>query len=331
MIAKPVLCRSLYEMKHFPFFPTPISRLPYYSRKWEVDLYAKRDDLFQSALGGSKARMLQYILYPLVQSGIRTIVTAGGPCSNFNRAMALLCAEYGLNLRLISYTDNEDEYNCSLNNFLVKLTDCEFVYCAKKDVPQTIQKVMSESDNLTSFVYGGGKTLAGIYAYYDAVKELRQQVNEIDALFIACGTGTTLTGVCAGMQRFFPQAEVHAISVARSYADEHSVLADNMETLNRHMGTDYDFSNLRFHDEFISGGYGKASTGELATIRECMTREGLVVDPTYTGKAFYGMASILSTERANGNKKILFWHTGGTINLLSQRDLFDESYTSVTK
>lgn len=308
-------------MEHFSFSATPISRLPYYSGKFGVDLVTKRDDLFPSALGGSKSRMLQYILFPLVQNGIKTIVTAGGPCSNFNRAIALLCAKYGIKLKLVSYTDNPEEYDTSLNNYIVGLTGCEYIFCRKNEVPETINKIMAASDDLTYFIYGGGKSIAGFYAYYEAVKELHSQLKDIDAVFVACGTGTTLTGICAGMQCFYPKAKVHAISVARNHDAEMPVLIENMRQLNMHLKSDYDFSNLSFHDEFVSGGYGKASKEILGTIRECISHEGITVDPTYTGKAFHGMTSILSTGIYSG-KNILFWNTGGAINLLSQKDLF---------
>lgn len=56
-------------MEHISFSPTPITQLAYYSKKLGVDLFCKRDDLFTSALGGSKARMLQYILYPILKEG----------------------------------------------------------------------------------------------------------------------------------------------------------------------------------------------------------------------------------------------------------------------
>lgn len=309
-------------MKHFSFSPTPVEYLPYFSDKYGVELYVKRDDLFPSALGGSKSRMLQYILYPLVQKGIKTIVTAGGPCSNFNRAIALLCAKYGFKLKLISYTDNLEEYKASLNNYLVNLTGCEYIYCKKTEVSQTIGKVMSESDNLTYFIYGGGRTLAGIYAYYDAVKELRNQYErDFDEVFVACGTGTTLTGICAGMEEYFPKTSVHGISVARTYEVERLILDEDMNWLNRYLNKYYDFSNLKFHEEFLLGGYGESSSEEMAIIRECLSHTGMIIDSTYVGKAFYGMHSVLSTGKY-ARKKILFWNTGGLINFLSDRNMF---------
>lgn len=226
-------------MEHFDFLSTPLSYIPYFSDKYEVNLYVKRDDLFNSALGGSKSRMLQYILYPLIKNGIKTIVTAGGPCSNFNRAIALLCAEYGLKLKLVSYTDNIDEYRTSLNNYIVGLTDCEYFFCKKTEVAQTIEKVVAESGDLTHYLYGGGKSVYGIYAYYDAIKELKDQIPNIDYVFVACGTGTTLTGICAGMQSLYPNAIIHGISVARSFDDERNVLEENMAILNSYLNNKY--------------------------------------------------------------------------------------------
>lgn len=266
--------------------------------------------------------MLQYILYPLLCRGAKTIVTAGGPCSNFNRALSLLCASYDLKMILVSYTDEPEEYETSLNNFVVSLTNCEYVFCKKTEVPQTIDRVMKQCDaETTCFIYGGGKSLQGIFAYYDAVRELSHQVSDIDELFVACGTGTTLTGICAGMQKYFPKAKVHGISVARTYEAELPVLKSDMEILNQYLNEEYVFSNLVFHDDFLNGGYIKTSPEELKTIQECISHEGLIIDPTYAGKAFWGMTSILE-KRDYKDKKILFWNTGGLMNLLSQKDEF---------
>ena len=91
-----------------------------------MDIWCKRDDLFIKAGGGSKARMLQYILYPFVSENIKVLITAGGPCSNFNRATALMCAELGIRVKPVSYTDTFLEYETSLNHFITDLAGVEF-------------------------------------------------------------------------------------------------------------------------------------------------------------------------------------------------------------
>lgn len=309
-------------MKHFDFSPTPITPLPYYSRKCGVNLFVKRDDLFPVAMGGSKARMLQYIMYEPICKKVKNIVTAGGPCSNFNRAIAIMCAQNQIKLKLVSYTDNQSEYQTSLNNYIVGLAGCEYVYCKKTEVANTILDVMNSLDKDSSyFIYGGGRSLAGIYAYYEAIKEIKNQINKIDELYVACGTGTTLSGICAGMQEFYPKAIVHGISVARTREIEYPVLQENLNLLNQYLCRKYDFSNLILHDNFLCGGYGLASEDIYSLIKECARNEGLFLDATYVGKAFYGMNSILSMKKRIG-QNVLFWNTGGLINLLSQRDMF---------
>ena len=100
-------------MCHFEFIPTPIDRMDFYSTKFHCNMMAKRDDLFQVAGGGSKARMLQYIL-----AGGRNydvLVTAGNPNSNFNRACALMCAKLKIPMHLIEYAESETQFEKSLN------------------------------------------------------------------------------------------------------------------------------------------------------------------------------------------------------------------------
>ena len=97
-------------MKHLDFSPTPITHLPYYSQKLGINLLCKRDDLFQEVGGGNKARMLQYILADVSVEKYDVVLTAGGPCSNFNRACALMCAKIGIPMHLVEYTDELEEF-----------------------------------------------------------------------------------------------------------------------------------------------------------------------------------------------------------------------------
>ena len=307
-------------MKKLTFSPTPITKLEYYSKILNVNLSCKRDDLFTEAGGGSKARMLQYILADVTKNNYDVILTAGGPCSNFNRACALMCAKIGLPMHLVEYTDTPEEFKTSLNYYICQLAEIRTTRCQKSNVPETISSVLKhykDNHQRIKLIYGGGKSLEGIYAYYDAIKELRNQITDIDDIFIACGTGTTLTGVCAGMQEFFPKATVHAISTARTYDAELPVLVENIKILNEYLGTQYSFDNLKFYDNYLCGGYAKYNNSLMDTIKECIKNEGVIIDPTYSGKAFWGMIDIIKSSKSLRGKNIIFWNTGGLFNLLS--------------
>lgn len=312
-------------MLHLDFSPTPISKLDYYSRKFECNILSKRDDLFSEAGGGSKARMLQYILADVNSSNCDVLVTAGGPCSNFNRACALMCAKLGVPMHLVEYTDMPEEFNTSLNYFLCNLADIRKTRCDKNNVPSTIKKVVqSYQDQNVKTIYGGGKSLEGIYSYYDAVYELSNQIETIDHVFVSCGTGTTLTGICAGMNKFFPNAQVHAISVARTFEVEKPTLEDDMKILNTHLGSSYDFDNMKFYEEYLCGGYDHTTPELLSIIKECISKEGMIVDPCYSGKSLYGMNEIIKMNMDEyKGKNVVYWNTGGIINLLSMKDEYE--------
>lgn len=312
-------------MNHLTFSPTPIYELPYYSQKLGINLISKRDDLFAEAGGGSKARMLQYILADITSNDYDVLLTAGGPCSNFNRACALMCAKLGLSMHLIEYTDEPNEFETSLNYYLCLLAGIRTTRCLKNYVPETILSVKDNYEKAgkkVKLVYGGGKSLEGIYAYYQAVEEIARgdkELSQLDYVFVACGTGTTLTGICAGMQKYFPQTKVYAISTARTYSSELPVLEENMKTLNRYLGTEYTFDNLLFSEEYLCGGYAKYNEELFSTIKECISNEGIIIDPTYSGKAFWGMINIIKNSSIFQGKNILFWNTGGLFNLLSTK------------
>lgn len=317
---------SLLTMKHLPFNPTPISVLPYFSRELQVNLISKRDDLFAEAGGGSKARMLQYILADVKPTNYDVLLTAGGPCSNFNRACALMCAKIGVPMHLVEYTDTPHEWE-SLNYFLCNLAGVRKTRCEKSYVADTIEKVVEKYQEQgwnVKKVYGGGRSVEGVYAYYDAVRELKNQVDCVDDVFLACGTGTTLTGVCAGMQEFFPNCRVHAISVARTWEIERKILLEDMEMLNNYLQTNYNFNNLIFSDSYLCGGYDKTTTPLLNTVKECISKEGMIIDPCYSGKAFYGMVQTIKENVVEYYRRnVLFWNTGGIINLLSMRNEYE--------
>ena len=57
--------------------------------------------------------------------------------------------------------------------------------------------------------------------------------------------------------------------------------------------------------------YSKYSDGIKNTIRSMFVCNGIPLDPTYTGKGFYGMLEYLKKNEIK-NVNVLFIHTGGT-------------------
>lgn len=315
-------------MQHIPFVETPIVGLPEFSKQLGVNLVSKRDDLFSEVGGGSKARMLQYIFADVNSDNTDIVVTAGGPCSNFNRACALMCGKKGIPMHLVEYSEDELEYRTSLNYFLCSLTDFRRTRCEKTEVADTIKEIIQSYKKKglkVKYVYGGGRSLEGIFSYYEAARNMLLSYEEhIDDVFVACGTGTTLAGIYVGFKMFSPDTTIHAISIARTWDKEKIVLAENIDLINKYLGVSVDFRNLDFDESYLCGGYGHVCEGLLSTIQECVSKEGLLVDPTYVGKAFWGMVSkIRNMKGFYRGHNVLFWNTGGMYNLMSSRYLFE--------
>jgi 1-aminocyclopropane-1-carboxylate deaminase len=64
------------------------------------------------------------------------------------------------------------------------------------------------------------------------------------------------------------------------------------------------------HDYHL-GGYAKYNEKLIAFIREFYKITGLITDPIYSGKMFYGLVNELKTNKALQNKKIIALHSGG--------------------
>ena len=68
-------------------------------------------------------------------------------------------------------------------------------------------------------------------------------------------------------------------------------------------------------DGHVGAGYAKSRPEELATIRDLCRRDGLVLDPVYSGKAFHGMVTELARDPARFGERVVFVHTGGIFGL----------------
>ena len=72
--------------------------------------------------------------------------------------------------------------------------------------------------------------------------------------------------------------------------------------------------NINFNVDYLCGGYENYTSEMKSFLDDAMIKTGLVFDTTYSGKAFYGMMDMIEKLNLKGN--MLFWHTGGIMNLM---------------
>lgn len=290
----------------------------------DVDIRVVRDDIFPFIGGGSKARKALYYEAYLKKHGFNAVVTCGGIQSNHNRAIALMAARNGWKCHLCIQGSEERFFKEKGNALLDRLSGAECELIQPSDTAEAMDDAMKKlvlQGYKPFYVHGGGHDLPGGIAFVDAVESLKNDSDQFDYkpdfIFLASGTGSTQAGILVGLDRVgWSDVKVIGISVARQYNRGKQVIVDFANMLADHYGmqTRYD-DVVHFCTEYLCGGYENYTPFMVAYLEQVMTSTGLVFDTTYSGKAFYGMMDIIKKNYLQG-KKILFWHTGGIMNLM---------------
>lgn len=283
-----------------------------------------RDDLFPFIGGGSKARKAVAYEKFLREGGYNAIVTCGGIQSNHNRAMALMCARNGWKCHLC-IQGTEERFHSEKGNALIdRLSGAECEIIRPEDtavaMDRALEKLKTEGYN-PFYVHGGGHDLPGGTCFVDAVESLKTQCDaegyKPDYIFMASGTGSTQAGIAVGLDKVgWSDVKLVGISVARQQERGRQVIVDFANMLAAHYGMPQDYEEkIRFTADYLMGGYEQFVPEMKEYLDGVMARTGLLFDTTYSGKGFYGMMNEIKKDHLE-DKKIIFWHTGGIMNLM---------------
>ena len=64
-------------------------------------------------------------------------------------------------------------------------------------------------------------------------------------------------------------------------------------------------------DEWVGPGYSIPDASTLEAVNLFASEEGILLDPTYTGKTAAGLIGMIRRGDFSADDKVLFWHTGG--------------------
>jgi len=283
-----------------------------------------RDDIYPFIGGGSKARKaVAYEAY-LKENGYNAVVTCGGIQSNHNRAMALMCARNGWKCHLCIQGTEERFMNEKGNALLDRLSGAECECIKPEDtsvaMDRAMERLRQEGYN-PYYVVGGGHNLPGGTCFVEAVEELKRQCDQLDwkpeYIFLASGTGSTQAGIAVGLDKVgWNDVKLTGISVARQRQRGREVIVEFANMLAEHYGLPQDYEEkIIFTDDYLMGGYEHYNEEMNTFLEKTMAETGLMFDTTYSGKGFWGMMQEIKRLGLN-DKKILFWHTGGLMNLM---------------
>lgn len=339
--------RKKVEMKRITLFEKPLEETPLVPLSGSYGnncFYIKRDDLIPFSFGGNKARKAAEFYKEIKNTDTDVIMTYGSNSSNHCRIIANMAAAMGLSCHIISPQENRE---ILYNTKLVEQFGAVIETCPVNEVSQTIENRIRayeiEGKN-PYFITGGGHGNPGTESYVKAYQEIESWEKEngiyFDYIFHASGTGATQAGLICG--QLLTQAEweerktsggegkasfagteaekpnrraetqIVGISIAREENRGREVVKDSIrDYLGEKFDTLYKEEALVFTDRYRLGGYGQYNNEVKSVIDNIMLQDGIPMDTTYVGKAFWGMRKFLEDNQVEG-KKVLFIHTGGT-------------------
>lgn len=283
------------------------------------NLFIKRDDYIPFSFGGNKARKLKYFYSDYIKGNYDCFVTYGSSSSNHCRVVSNLAKSINVECHIISPLE---ESKTTMNSELMKMFGAEITIVPVSEVKCTIDNIISElrrKGKNPYFIPGGGHGNLGTQAYVDCYEEIRnyEKENDIffDYIFFASGTGTTQAGLICGQLINNDNHKIIGISVARKNPCGRDVVLKSIKEYLLSRNIKFNDNNIEantiFLDDYVGDGYSSVNEELSILIESVMCKYGLPLDPTYTGKAFYGMEKYIKENNIN-NKNILFIHTGGT-------------------
>jgi D-cysteine desulfhydrase family pyridoxal phosphate-dependent enzyme len=304
------------------FFPTPLYELKNLSKQFDsYRLFIKRDDHNGVATGGNKIRKLEYLLQDALKKRCDTVITAGAQQSNHCRLTAAACAQTGLKCYLVLGGEKPELYNGNL--FLSHLLGAQIHFTGDnrkgEDIPFVAEKLKKEGATPYIIPYGGSNEI-GATGYANAVWEIKNQLKEMDLLMdyivLASSSGGTQAGLIAGTKIYQLDSKIIGINIDKDETNGHILEDIIAELVPKVLAIhDYDSQSQRpdicLTRDYDKAGYGVITENEKKAIKILAEAEGILLDPVYTARAFYGVMDLMERKLLKPGSNVLFLHTGG--------------------
>lgn len=317
--------------------PTPLHRLDAFSEAVgaDADLYVKRDDMTAGVGQGNKIRKLEYLLGDAIEEGADAVITMGGAQSNHCRSTAVGARQLGLYPHLLLRGAEPDVYDGNL--LLDRILDAGIEWITGEDFgerrAETFRNAAQELRDTGYAPYTipvGGSNGVGSLGYLKAYAEIHEwaRSNDVsfDRIFFPTGSGGTQSGLLAGTMLFDADTRVVGVNVGNHSVSEitdhveHNL--DEMDTLlDEAVGPLDGRSAVEVLTDYRGPGYAEPTEADLDIILEAGRKAGLVLDPTYTAKAFRAFI-----EESRPGETNLFVHTGGSYGLFPKRELVTDRW-----
>ncbi len=319
--------------------PTPLEPMINLGSDLGLALSVKRDDCTGFGFGGNKIRQLEFYLGRARAQEADTILITGAVQSNFVRCAAAMAGRFGIDCHIQleeRVADVGAQYRSNGNVPLDRILgatlhgypDGEDEAGADANVRAIADRLRGEGRRPYVIPLGADSPPLGALGYVLAALEFAEQVEAEggpdgipDEIVVASGSALTHAGLLFGLRALGLSVPVRGICVRRGAAAQAPRVAQRLRDLNALTGLSVTFGadDVRVFDGALAPGYGKLNPATQHAIERAAQREGLFLDPVYTGKTMAGLIQLAERGELAG-ERVLFWHTGGLPALFAYAD-----------
>jgi len=292
-------------------WPTPLDPGPALGAALGLEaLWVKREDLSATRYGGVKVRGLEFLLAAAPADAV--FVTIGGTGSTHCLATAVHAKALGFRSALAQFPQPE---TATVRAMAAATSSAAAVVVRAGSLltfPLALVSAWRAARRLgrARWIPGGGAHPRGVAGHCCAGLELGTQASDPpDAIVTPLGSGGTAAGLLIAVRMLRWPTRIVAVRVAPLVVANGwrvAALARHTTRLLTTRGVPVPAAGP-WRLEVVDGagaGYGHPSpAGEAA--RRAAAAHGLLLDPTYGGKAF----ALLAPLAARGFRRIVFWHT----------------------
>ncbi len=262
---------------------------------------------------------------------LKVIAKHGVGVDNVDIAAA---AKLGLKAIVVLRGHDPDTYegNLLLDHLLgaeVRWISSEDYRDHRMDIMHTIADEVLAKGQQAYVIPEGASSGIGAFGYFSALQEIVQQEQELgisfDAVIVAVGSGGTHGGLLLAQQLLPTSHRIIGINVC----DDEDYFIKAITTVIEESAHYLDQSvtipteAIEIIDGYVGKGYAQSQPQELQCIKDLASLEGVILDPVYTGKAFYGLVEEIRKGTFQDLQNILFIHTGGLYGLFPHSASFE--------
>lgn len=303
-------------------------------------LVVKRDDCTGLAMGGNKARQLEFYFGEAQAQGADTVIITGAVQSNFVRQTAAAAAKLGMACEIQlehRVPATAPEYEVSGNVLLDRLLGAKIHYCpegedeagADRALEDIARRVRSEGGKPYVIHLSPGHPPLGSLGYVVGAGEILDQASEqdiaIDAIVLASGSAATHAGVLVGLRHRQSDIKVIGVCVRRGKDMQFERVFNQAQAAAEMVGLPAAITkdDIHVNDDYLGPGYGQSTPEMMEAMTLAASEEGLLLDPVYTGKSMAGLIGLVRSGAFTAGQTVLYLHTGGTPALFGYTSMFD--------